>query len=935
MWLRTLPLTVAWLWPACAAIRVLLLILTASAVVSAAGGNLQSPIDPDAELERVEALYRRSEYRQAEPILMQLRSLQGLPAPQRARILLLLTATQVELGRYEEALRTADEGEIHARQAGDNERLIRIEIFRGSAWRFQGFPYRGVQHYERALEMADRARRDDLRGQALGVLASVHQDLGDWSRTLDYAERSFEVTPNPSNFVRFWYYANRGIAYYEFHDRDRAEESFRQALEIARQSGERRSESVALGELGLVAWEFDRDRARALDFYDQAATIAREIGVGALEATWVNNAANVFRDSGELQSALDRYREALDLEGKSGGGRQPTPLKNIGQVLSAMGRTQEAERFLLEALAEADRRDKGTIRWQSRMELGGVYRTRDAARADRYFTESLEVLEANQRSVLLEGFRIGMLGRALNQYDPYDRYIHFLLERGDAAKAFMVAERARARVFLESLTAARAELAEKIPQDYLQAETELLQRISARQSRLRGAEPSAVERRTLVTEIDTAEDALTALRLRLAVDRPALAETRFPRVWSPDEVRDQVLRADDTLVMFFLGRDQSWAWIVNRRGTEIVRLPARIEIENVVRRLLPTLQSPQTPVDESARKWLSQTLVAPIVARVPENAHLVLVPHAILGYLPFEMLADDRGRHLIERNTLSYAPSVSSLAFLRQRESQARPRPAVFAIGSPAIFTAAQAEERTAALEWVGLLKPLPYSAAELRRIATTFRPHAQVLEGDEATEDALRTAALREVGILHFATHALIDEEHPERSGLALSAGRGPSDGILQTREIYRLGLDAALVTLSACQTALGREVTGEGLVGMSRAFFHAGANAVAASLWNVSDRSTSDLMADFYAGVRAGASIDRALADAKRAFLRGSPARQHPYYWAPFIVMGHARVSLPFPDTASAWPSWLAPGALVFAVAGAIIAVLLKRRKTAPVRA
>src|SRR5207249_2990709 len=113
---------------------------------------------------------------------------------------------------------------------------------------------------------------------------------------------------------------------------------------------------------------------------------------------------------------------------------------------------------------------------------------------------------------------------------------------------------------------------------------------------------------------------------------------------------------------------------------------------------------------------------------------------------------------------------------------------------------------------------------------------------------------------IVHFATHALFDEERPERSGLALTAVPPASDGLLQMREVYGLKLHAALVTLSACQTALGQNVTGEGLIGLSRAFFYAGANAVMASLWNVNDASTARLMGDFYATLSAGRPIDEA---------------------------------------------------------------------------
>ncbi|MGH7336967.1 MAG: CHAT domain-containing protein, partial [Myxococcota bacterium] len=450
---------------------------------------------------------------------------------------------------------------------------------------------------------------------------------------------------------------------------------------------------MALGELGLVAWEFDRDRERALELYGRAISIAREIGVPLLQATWLNNAGNVFRDTGNHAAALDHYRQALALDQRRGARRDPFPLKNIGQVLAALGRVREAERFLFEAVAAADSQNIAKIRWQSRMELGDLYRDVAPVRADQHYRESLDVLEANQSSVLLEGFRAGLLGGALGRYDPYDRYIRFLLERGDGAGAFAVAERARARVFLESLTFARAELAAAVPPDYLQAETELLRQISSSQRELRAASMPGHQRRALLDRITGAEDALTTLRLRLAADRPAVADARFPRLWSLDEVRERVLDPDEALAMFFLGRDASTAWIVDRSGTHVVALPARRDIEQAVNRLLPTLQSPAATVDEEARAWLSRTLVAPVVARVPEGAHLVVVPHAILNYLPFELLADEKGRYLIERNTISYAPSVSSLAYLRQRPVQ--PRAAtVLAVGSPATQAATRATER-------------------------------------------------------------------------------------------------------------------------------------------------------------------------------------------------------------------------------------------------
>jgi CHAT domain-containing protein len=228
-------------------------------------------------------------------------------------------------------------------------------------------------------------------------------------------------------------------------------------------------------------------------------------------------------------------------------------------------------------------------------------------------------------------------------------------------------------------------------------------------------------------------------------------------------------------------------------------------------------------------------------------------------------------------------------------------------------------------------LKPLLHTADEARRIAALFRPHSLELLGPRALESELTRPALQQAGVVHFATHALVDENAPERAGLALTPA-ADSDGILQVREVYELQLRAALVTLSACQTALGQHATGEGIIGLSRAFFYAGAGAVTASLWNVNDRSASELMARFYRSLRAGQPIDEALAAAKRAFLAGDPRWRHPYYWAPFIVTGEAGVSLPLaPDRE--WQRLVIVFGLVVLIAVSLI-VVSRRGSAAMVR-
>jgi CHAT domain-containing protein len=917
-------------------------VLTGRPLAAQPGAESLSTIeqaDADAELARIEGFYRRSRYREAADLLERLLSRDGLSAGQRARTLARLAAARVELGQYDEALRIANQAEETARESGEDVAFIRVDVVRGSVWRFKGFPFRAVPHYERALARAEAAGLDTARAEVLNVLASVHQELGDWSRTLDYAQRAFEAVPDPSDAVRTSYLLHRGIALYEFGDGPGAEAAFSEMLALTRRVGNRRDEGLALGELGLVAWQFDGAHDRAIDLFERAIALARDPAVPILEATWLNNLGGVHRDAGRPDEALARYREALAIEVRTGQRRDRAALlKNMGQVLASVGRRDEAEPLLLEALAEADAQRRARIQWMARMELGGVYAGVDDAKAGRFFAESLDVLEAQQSSVLLDGFRAGMLGRSLSQYDPYDRYIQFLLARGEADKAFAVAERARARVFLETLAGARAELAAAVPETFVREEASILERITAGQARLRARDVVASERASILAAIDRAEEALTALRLRFEVEQPAAAHARFPRIWTAADLRRDVLQPDETLAMFFLGRDESVCWLLDRRGMQTVRLPPRAQIEEAVGRLLPTLQSPRVRVDEDARAWLSRTLIGPLIARAAEGTHLVIVPHAVLGYLPFEVLDAGGGRHVLERHTVSYAPSASSLAHLRRGGDAHRHGGAVVAIGNPVLATLPPSDEREGgALPWVGRLAPLPHSRAEIRRIGRTFRPHARTLEGRSATERALADAvAAGGIGILHFATHALLDEARPDRSGLVLSADHGGADGILQTREVYRLALPATLVTLSACETALGREITGEGIVGIARAFFYAGARAVTASLWSVSDRSTADLMAAFYERVHAGVPVDRALAEAKRARLRAGGADAHPYYWAPFIAMGHARVAMDFPSASGPWvPPWL-----VLAAAAAALAIALafpatrRRRRSRPSR-
>jgi len=759
-------------------------------------------------------------------------------------------------------------------------------------------------------------------------LSSIHTILGNWSRVLYYAERSFGAVPDPDELTRYRYLIQRGIAYYEFGERDEARKSFAQALALAEKQGNQHGVSLANGELGLTAWRFDRDAAAALRHYDFAIEVARRIGVPDLQVAWLVNSGSALRDTGRPDEALRRYRLALEVEEKTGHRRLvPLALKNIGQVLARRGEREEAERNLLEALRIADELNSTKTRWESRMELGLLYASTDADRARRYFSESLDLLEEQHAGVLLESFRAGSFAQALEAYDPYDHFIEFLLDRGKASEAFVIAERSRARAFLDTLAAAREQLAETAPPDFVEAERDLLARISTRQARLRAGTLDAAARREAAAEVERHEEELTRLRVKLATDRPALAHARYPRLPTVDDLRSQVLREGEALALFFLGRERSALWIATRGGLQLARLPGRDRIQALVRPYLEAIQSPDSREDRRTAAAIFSTLgLDRLASAAGYGGRLTVVPHGILSYLPFETLVDGQGRYLVERHAISYAPSAASYAYLRSGARSGGRFGGLLAVGNPKLASggAPPAAERGVPLQAVGRLKPLEHAHDELRRVASLFRPASRVLELERATEKSLAESSPERMTILHFATHGLIDERRPERSALALTAGGDGEDGILQMREVYGLRLNAALVTLSACQTALGKDVTGEGIVGLSRAFFHAGANAVLASLWSVNDASTAKWMEKFYGEVRRGEPLGSAAQRAKTAFLASDSKLAHPYFWAPFILTGDATAVVPRPPT-----DYRIVALAVLGIAAAPLALLIARAR------
>jgi CHAT domain-containing protein len=397
-----------------------------------------------------------------------------------------------------------------------------------------------------------------------------------------------------------------------------------------------------------------------------------------------------------------------------------------------------------------------------------------------------------------------------------------------------------------------------------------------------------------------------------------------PRVRSLAEIRRDVLGADTVLLEYALGEERSYLWVVSADSLSVHTLPGRRAVESAARSLHELLTvgpsggsaaGPGAP----ANRNLSELLLAPAAAALGEK-RLLLVPDGALHYVPFAALSDPRrpGSPLILRHEIVSVPSASVIAALRQANSARRPPSRRLAVFADPVFDAEDprlpesfrrtsprrpespvrggeiAMTRSAAA--VGLPDRLP-RLAFTRREARAILDLVPVEERFEAldfdvTRDAVRDSSLSEYRFLHFATHGFFNARQPELSGIVLSlvdANGHPRDGFLTATDIVDLRLPADVVVLSACRTALGKDIHGEGLVGITRAFFSAGARSVVASLWTVDDVATAELMKRFYAEMlgperRRPAAALRA-AQASMAQTRRWTA---PYYWAGFLLQG-----------------------------------------------
>jgi CHAT domain-containing protein/Tfp pilus assembly protein PilF len=743
----------------------------------------------------------------------------------------------------------------------------------GKVYSSQGETEQARRHYSRALvlwrELGDRINEARTRA-SLGYL---YQSVGDLQQALDQLEPALAVFESEGlQGDLAGALTTLGDTYSRKGEGRQGIDALERALAIQRRIHDTGGEARTLNDLGW-AYILLHDWRHVRECFAQARTLYRQAGDQPAEAVALANVAWADAEAGRSQAAVATFSQALPL-------------------LAAFG-DRNAEAGALLGLAKARRRSG---------DLTGA-RTAVAAGIER--VESLRGTSVSQE------IRAAFLA---SKQELYAFEIDLLMEMdrrqpgaGWAAQALAAAERARARVLLDLLAESGADLRRGV-------DPTLLARVDAAQRRVNAAERRPTDERELRQVLAEADEAQAALRLA----SPAYAALTQPRPLSVPEIQRQVLDGDTLLLEYQLGRERSFLWAVTPEGLAAFDLPPRAEIEEAARRGYERLVHSreilaQEPAAES-RAELSQLLLQP-VAGLLGRKRLLIVPDGALHYLPFAALPrPGTSEPLVAGHEIVTSPSASALAVARRELAGRQPAPGTLAVVADPVFDAGDPRVRRGSVVTVAARRgPLPEGGDRFQRLGYSQDEAAALLSlvppdrrlsalGFTASRETVLSGELGRYRIVHFSTHGVLDAEHPELSRLALSQvdeqGRPRPDGFVRAHEIYGLRWAADLVVLSACQTALGQEIRGEGLVGLTRGFQYAGARAVLVSLWEVDDEATAELMRRFYGEMlEHGQSPAAALRTAQET-LRRQPEWQAPYYWAGFILQGDWRQPSPNPS-------------------------------------
>lgn len=803
---------------------------------------------------------------------------------------------------------------------------------------------KALECYSEALRISQKIGNKAIANILVG-LGDSHKTSGNNEEALSYYKQALTLSREAGDRAQeAQALYSMGTIFNALSDYDKAIGFFKEALVMWDKLGNLTDKASALVSVGN-SYVIIRDFEKSLQFYQMAIDLSTQIEQITIKGSALNQMGYIYFLKGDYQKGLDYLQEALSIavntKGKS---NESTILNRLGLIYSALGdqikalntydKAIEIAKALNNPILQRDILYNKTLAYQ---------RSGNLEQAVNEINTTIEMSESSRTTFSSQKLKTSYFATNNVHYKLYVDLLMQLHEKDSSKKynvqALYISELSKARTLVDLVQEGRLNIREGVSEELINREKDLTQLVNKKTESLirllNKPNYSIDDKGALEKQIRELDLELEEVQGKIRKANPHYVGTEKTKVLNLERIQKEVLDKETILLEYSLGIETSYLWLVTDKSISSYKLPSRQEVEKAANNALiyyktffrPENESVEDKKENDAKEQFliknanefSQMLLGSVANQLA-NKRILVVPDGILQYIPFAALPDPsktiKEYHpLIVEHEVVTMPSASTMGVLRSQFSERKPAPKSIMVLADPILTAT--DERLAvnnnkkretlsknldkktqqkselslakrAFEGVDLVR-LVAASDEAQNIGQIYKD-ATIALGSKASLPTATSSEVSDYRILHFATHGFFNSFQPELSGVVLSLfddNGNEQEGYLSANHIYNLRLSADLVVLSACQTGLGKDIRGEGILGITRGFMYAGAERVMFTIWSVNDKSTSVLMTKFYTALKEGSTPSLALRQAQISMWKDKKWSA-PYYWAAFQIQG-----------------------------------------------
>ncbi|MBN2440116.1 MAG: tetratricopeptide repeat protein [Spirochaetales bacterium] len=741
-----------------------------------------------------------------------------------------------------------------------------------------------IEYYERALAIHVNAKNYSGEASALNDLGGAYVDDGDYSKALEMKMKALKTAQDYNDtWTELWAYRGIGDIYFDLGDSHNAGRSFNYFLSIATALGSKPNRAIALNDLGRVYLEFDKDYDKAFKYFSESNNLALLSGYTLMEGVAQANIGVVYSRKGEYKKALEYHDKGLSIvRSLKDKYTEMQGLSEKGETLMEMKRYTEALECHLTSITLCESIGNMSEKWKYEFKTGKTYeflgKSEDAIE---YYKKAISTLSGIKKKIKSDALKKGFSDQD-SQIEVYKRLIDLLINNGREKEALTYIEESKSKIIKDSFGDVKPITSDKdLNQtlsfvDKIEKKKEALERQLFEERKKPEQEQDRTKIEILSNTLATTEGEFNQWMLKLKFQNRKMYDALTINPTTLGDIQNEI--PDKTLIVeYFISTDQLYIFCIGKQYffAKSIDISEKI-LEKEIVDFVNYCKSPQPKNEKKLENQgikLYKILIRPVEEQIDNYENIVIVPFGSLYYLPFHALIRKEGNkkeYFIERKRISYTTSATFSDVLKNTSKKLE---GIFALGNPD--------------------GSLPSAAREVELLKSNiFKDKAHIWTEGEATKSNFINHA-KEYNIIHLATHGVI-QNNPLESYL-LFAGVSEEEKRLTLLEVAgytALREHTGLVFLSACQTAMDSSGgNGSELISLAEAFAMAGPPTLIASLWEVNDNSTHKLVLKFYNDLMSK-KMDKleALRNAQKMLINDKDF-SHPYFWAPFIMLGNWR--------------------------------------------